>query len=270
MIKTIPTEKRKRERSPEYPAESLKRCIELAQKLYERDRQSWTPNQTAVTHLGYNSLNGKSRTVLSAIKKFGLIEYRGRDLRVTDLAMRILVPKNPAEKVAALQEALLQPKLYQWFLDEFPGWDLPSDETLRARLIRDREFNPSAVKGVIDDLKASVEYVRDAGGLSRVEASEPDDEAVPIAKEGSVTSRHRDKSESGAAHVDVTSGGHKLSVPGAKWFVWLPDDMVPKDAKKMLQWITMVLTPQINFIAGDGGGQPSRETDKGVISSESS
>lgn len=270
MSTTTPAEKRKRERSPEYPAESLKRCVELAQKLYERDRQSWTTSETAVKHLGYNSLNGKSRTTLSAIRKFGLIEYRGGDLRVTELAMRILVPKNPAEKVAALQEALLQPKLYQWFLDEFPGWDLPSEETLRARLIRDREFNPSAVKGVIEDLKASVEYVRDAGGLSRVETPEPDDEAVPTVKEGSVSIPQRDKPESGAARVVVPSGGHKLSVPGATWFVWLPDDMSPEDAKRMRDWITMVLTPQINFIAGDQGGQSPRATNKGEKASESS
>lgn len=270
MSTTTPAEKRKRERSPEYPAESLKRCVELAQKLYERDRQSWTTSETAVKHLGYNTLNGKSRTTLSAIRKFGLIEYRGGDLRVTELAMRILVPKNPAEKTAALQEALLQPKLYQWFLEEFPGWDLPSDETMRARLIRDREFNPSAVKGILEDLKTSVEYVRDAGGLAVGEPAELDgtpSEAVP---EAAGPASVRDKESAGAVRFVPPSGGHKLSVPGATWFVWLPDDMSPEDAKRMRDWITMVLTPQINFIAGDQRGQSPRATNKGEKASESS
>jgi hypothetical protein len=51
---------------------------------------------------------------------------------VSDLALRILHPMNPEEKIAALREAAVQPPLFRE-LAEFEG---ASDENLVARLVR--------------------------------------------------------------------------------------------------------------------------------------
>lgn len=51
--------------------------------------------------------------------------------------------------------------------------------------------------------------------------------------------------------------GHRLSVPGSAWYVWMPDDLSPSDAARMQSWVNFVLVPQLKFIAGDvdtGGG----------------
>ena len=240
-----------RERSPDYPAVSLPVAIELVRKIYDRDRRSWTTSATAAAHLGYSSLNGKSRTVLSALKKYGLIEYRGGDLRVTDAAMEILVPKSDDEKAVAISRAMALPKAYQWIIEEYPGWELPSDDTLRARLIRDRGFQPGAVSGFVSDLREGLTYAKsfDTATFSEESAGEqaPGEAAI------------RDEEDARPAATSMARGepGHRLSVPGSAWYVWMPDDLSPSDAARMQSWVNFVLVPQLKFIAGDvdtGGG----------------
>src|SRR5208337_1691511 len=103
-----------RTRSPQYPAIGLKEAIEKVSAVYMRDYQAPTQRGVIASHMGYNSLNGKSLGVLSAIGKYGLLEGRGSEYRVSDLAVRILAhqPGNP-ERAAAVQEAASLPDLFQ-------------------------------------------------------------------------------------------------------------------------------------------------------------
>src|SRR6266446_5546494 len=77
-----------RTRSPQYPAIGLKEAIEKVSAVYRRDYQAPTQRGVIASHMGYNSLNGKSLGVLSAIGKYGLLEVRGSEYRVSDLAVR--------------------------------------------------------------------------------------------------------------------------------------------------------------------------------------
>lgn len=231
---------RKRDRSPEYPAASLRAAVEYVRRLYDQDRQNWTQAEVAVKHLGYSSLNGASRTTLSALRKFGLIEYRGGDLRVSDAAMRILLPHSDDEKASTLLECLLSPKIYAWVSEQYPDWELPSDETVNARLIRDLDFNPGATKGFLSDLRESIEFVRHSGGLKPATFESPQDSATRAPEK---QPRHDED-----VRVAATTG-HRLSIPGQAWFVWLPDAMSPSEAKVMKRWVEMVLKPNLDFIA---------------------
>lgn len=236
---------RKIDRSPEYPASSLKTCIEQVRRLYDQDRQNWTSTEVAARHLGYKSLNGTSRTSISAIKKFGLIEYRGGDLRVSDLAMRVLVPKEDSERAFALDQALVGPKLYAWVLDEYPNWDLPSDDTLHARLVRDLHFNAGSTKGLLADLRESIEFVRASGGLQPQARGTLSNDSRPDGR----PQEHTATPERKGSEDEALTVGHKLSIPGQAWYVWLPDDMRPVDAKRMKSWVENVLLANLRFLA---------------------
>lgn len=136
---------RQRPRSPNYPTIGFKAALDLAQRLYEHEKRHAMSREVAVKTLGYNSLNGRSKMILSALRKFGLIEPSGNELvRVTEEAQALFVmPPDAPDRPKILESLALRPEIYRALLTEFPG-DLPSDQNLRAHLIMKRKFTEDA------------------------------------------------------------------------------------------------------------------------------
>src|SRR5262249_30704554 len=114
---------------------------------------------------GYKEKSSGGLQTISALKQYGLLEDAGsgagRRVKLTDLAFKIFLDEVPGspEKAAALQQAALRPKLFAEMFEKW-GDDLPSDETIRTFLKRDKSFNDEAVTGVISDYKDTLEYAR--------------------------------------------------------------------------------------------------------------
>src|SRR3954453_5099781 len=89
-VKPSPFERKTTKRSPNYPAISLPAAIERARPLYEVERHAGAPLSVALRHLGFRSLNGISRTYLSALKKFGLIDVGANRVTATSSAADII------------------------------------------------------------------------------------------------------------------------------------------------------------------------------------
>jgi hypothetical protein len=72
-----------------------------------------------------------------------LVEYVGSSgnlqVKLSDLAKRIILPLNKEERATAVWEALSPPAINGEVLAKYPNWDLPSDETLPARLVREND-----------------------------------------------------------------------------------------------------------------------------------
>jgi len=100
-------------RSPAYPATGLSEAIERVRRLFDKEKRTLVQPLVAATDLGYKSLNGPSRTMLSALKKYGLIEELKQGLRVSDLAVAILHPTSEEQRLAALREAAVRPDLFR-------------------------------------------------------------------------------------------------------------------------------------------------------------
>jgi hypothetical protein len=144
-------------RSPNYPAISLAEAIKRIGQVHTKERQHLASRDVILKGMGYGGVNGVSLGVLSAVLKYGLLEQQGRgeDYRVTDRAVRILHPHDPAEKVAAINEAATAPPLFAELLDHFKG-DLPSDDNLRAYLVR-RGFSQTSLPNVIQAFRDTLE-----------------------------------------------------------------------------------------------------------------
>ena len=131
-------------RSPNYPAIDLKRAIERVQTLYNSERQHSIPALQAVRHWGYASLNSPGGGQLAALARFGLLEDEGtkddRRVKVTDLAVKILAHPNVTEREAAIRFASMLPAVHQDMWHTY-GADLPSEETVKWFLTRDRGFS---------------------------------------------------------------------------------------------------------------------------------
>jgi hypothetical protein len=135
-------------RSPGYPAIGLKEAIEKVRAVYEQDYQNGISRAVAAEHMGYASLNGKSLGVLSALIKYGLLEGRGDDTRVSDLAVRIIAhePGEP-ERAAAIRAAATRPELFGELDSRFKDGKA-SDQAIRSYLMT-QKFIPAAADAAI-------------------------------------------------------------------------------------------------------------------------
>jgi hypothetical protein len=168
----------KRVRSPNYPALSLPEALEKVRMVFERQHTHGAPREVVVKSMGYAGINGASATAISALHKFGLLEGRGDEVRISDRAMRYLNPMSEAEREEAIRAAAYEPVLYRELSEKFPG-RLPSEDVLRSYLIRNG-FGPGAVSGIILGYRQTMELVdRPEGAYDSAQAITEPERAMP-------------------------------------------------------------------------------------------
>ncbi len=150
-------------RSPAYPAIGLKEAIEKAEAIYKNDYQNQLPRVVAAEHMGYASINGKSLSVLAALLKYGLLEGRGDNTRVSDLALRIIAhqPGNP-ERAAAIQEAAARPELFAELDKRYPAGG-GTDAGIRSYLLT-QKFIPQAADNALRSYRETKALVETEAG----------------------------------------------------------------------------------------------------------
>lgn len=145
-------------RSPNYPQIGLSAAIDRTRTIYKAERHNRFDRDTAVRLMGFGGYNGASAGVLSALHKYGLLESVGeKEMKVSDLAARILSPHDDQEKAAAIQEAAGKPPLFVELADRWPD-DQPSDHSLQAYLTR-RGFADSALESVMRSYRDTLALV---------------------------------------------------------------------------------------------------------------
>ena len=123
-------------RSPQYPAFGLGRAIELVRKIHARVHRHKASPLVLVNAVGYTSMNGKSITALSTLKKYELLEEQGTELKVTKTALTILFePANTPAWKEAMKRAALAPTLFSKLCHAYPG-SIPQDELVRSYLLQ--------------------------------------------------------------------------------------------------------------------------------------
>ena len=163
-------------RSHAYPAIGLREAVDCVADIYRNDYQNPIPRLVAAQHMGYNGLNGKSLSVLSALSKYGLLEGRGDDTRVSNLAVTIIAhPPGSAERAAALKSASEKPELFAELDSRFQGGKA-SEQAIRSYLLT-QKFIPVAADAAIRSYRESKELVDAEGGEYH----------IPAPKEGNVT-----------------------------------------------------------------------------------
>ncbi|CAN5722148.1 hypothetical protein BH11ARM2_BH11ARM2_32850 [soil metagenome] len=241
-------------RSPAYPAVSLKRAAEAARTLYKADKFATIDLAVAARHLGYAGLNGGSRPLLSALRKFGLIDYgAGQTLRLSEAAKSLFLPTQAGEAEETLSRLLRMPKEYLRIEEKYPGFDLASDATVIANLVRHMGYTEKAAKSFLKDVKESLEYVRVAGaGIGSAQKSlevegregEPGAGAPTKSSTSTIT-------PSESAIATAPEDFQKLIMPGSDVYLLLPRELDATMAKRMTRWLNAVVVPTLMFAAGD-------------------
>lgn len=135
-------------RSPQYPVIGLGEAVAKAKAVYGEDYQNRIPKLVVAKHMGFKALHGKSLGVLATLSRYGLLEGRGAEYRVTDRAVAILAhPPGSPERIAEIKAAAGAPAIFQDLDKRFPDGK-GSDEGLRAYLLTNH-FIPDAAETVI-------------------------------------------------------------------------------------------------------------------------
>jgi hypothetical protein len=149
-------------RSPGYPVIGLPEAIEKIELVYKKDYQNKVPRVVVAQHMGYQGLNGKSLGVLSAVSKFGLLEGRGEENWVSDLALQIIAhERGSPEWVSAVAEAATTPDLFSDLKSRFPTG--ASDPAVRSYLLT-RKFLPAAAEIAIRAYRETFQLVSSVEG----------------------------------------------------------------------------------------------------------
>lgn len=233
----------KRQRSPNYPAVSLKDAVEKLRTLVAEIGQSTTTRDVVAKAMGYSGLSGASATTISAMNKYGLLEGRGDDVRVTDRAMAIVRPLSDAERDAALRDAALEPPLFRELAEKFKGMNL-NVELFRNYLVRNG-FNSNGAETAISAYKETIEFV---GGLDRAHDLHrtPDPEPTMEAHHAAAPNPTNVPAVSTAAASAAASPGssfeeEKKALDEGPAVLVLPKNLSPESVDDLEYWLQGVL-----------------------------
>jgi len=164
-------------RSPNYPQMNIVQAIDRAKKVYTEEHTHSVPDQSIAVALGYSSLNGTSKVVLSALKKFGLLVASGDGFKVSQDAVAIIeLPANDPTRIVALHKSALRPPVFKQIYDRY-GTDLPSDASLRHYLVG-LGFESEAANQVIRFYKETMSFLATQGPIKE-EGPEVERDAEP-------------------------------------------------------------------------------------------
>lgn len=256
-----PTEqKRKRERSPSYPAISLGPAVEKAKDLYRAEKGYPAPIDTILKHWGYRPKSGAGLVAVAALLKFGLLEDEGsaasRKARVTELAQRIIrdTREESPERDRLLRDAALRPQIHTELWERF-GPSLPSDSNLQHTLIFEYGFTDGGAQEFIRQFKATVAFAR--LGEDADEAGEvPESLGVPPMPAMSTA-----RQAAGGAAGKPSLAGRALPIPimgSDEWpTLYLPGRITEADWNQMIA-VLQAMKPGI--VAKDVSPEPAAAT----------
>jgi len=160
-----------RVRSPKYPNYPLSVAIENIRKVYDADRTASLPREVIARHLGYSGLSGASDGNIATLAQYGFLERTSSgEMKVSQLAIDILVPEDENQRKTAINKAALAPSLFLEIWNHFEK-RIPSDEALRTYLLR-REFNDRAINPIMKSFAPTVSMMSNEAVTSLAEETE--------------------------------------------------------------------------------------------------
>jgi hypothetical protein len=149
------TEARKtKDRSPRFPFISLERALERASEFYAKEKRGAAPFASAATHWGYSPSSSGALQTFAALRSYGVLEGGHKSMRLSNLAIRILLDKRPdsTEREELKRQAALNPSIAAEINKQWPDTP-PSDPTLIHHLIINLGFNEETASKVAKIIK---------------------------------------------------------------------------------------------------------------------
>ena len=247
-----------RPKSPNAPAYSIQECLEDVRKIFRAEHQVPISRESIAEHLSLAAQSGPFNRKLSSLRQFGLLEPIGKDLRVSDLFLRIDHAAEDSDRSHALRDALGRPTIFQGLLGQYENSGIPSDLNLTNQLIIKYRFTKKNAETVA---KAFLESYRFAGlGSGRSffpppltyssplqpaqEPPSPPPAPIPAPIVERVPAAHYERVEQASPPVPhtiqqtVRQNQCRQEIPlgaGRRAVIELPDDVSPEELAKIIR-----------------------------------
>ena len=237
-----------RAKSPNAPSYSLQECLEDTRKVFRIENQVATSRESIAEHIALAPQSGPFNRKLSSLRQYGLLEAIGKDLRVSDLFIRIEHATGETERCRALREALGRPTVFQRLLSQYEQTGLPSDINLTNQLIIKHRFTKKNAEVVS---RAFLDSSRFAGlGLLRPQAtlSSLPSQATRTAPEDALTLAPPLPSQPSPspfqALTDVSLCRQEIPLgAGRRAIVELPEDIKPEEIQRLMRILQALADP---------------------------
>lgn len=165
-------------RSASYPYIDLETALERAGQFWKAERTAEAPLPAAFKHWGYGDKSSGARLTAAALLSFGLLSDKGageqRMVRLTPMAVDILMAPSEDMKTARIKEAAQSPRIFAGMLKQWGAENLPSNQTIAHYLVTQKGFNLAAAETCIKHFRATIEYAKlGSSDILRQSASEP-------------------------------------------------------------------------------------------------
>jgi hypothetical protein len=118
----------------EVPLMGIMEAAGIGKKVAIQFKNAPFDKPTLITALGYKGRSGASGVAVGDLRKYGLIEGSGGQLRVTDLAQKLALPTSPSELLDAYSEMIGKVPLYRRLDDHYAG-RIPSEDEFFVSLL---------------------------------------------------------------------------------------------------------------------------------------
>jgi len=147
------------QRSPNCPQITFEEAAAKGRLVYEKEHTHPSPKEVVAQSLGYSGINGRSLSMIGALRQYGILDGSGEALRVTEDAVAYFELEGGAERTGALVRMVFQPPFFAQIRADFPD-QLPSEANLKHYLIR-HGFLPDAAANVIRVYRENIRLVED-------------------------------------------------------------------------------------------------------------
>lgn len=155
----------RRGRSPSYPGLNLEEAIQRTKTLHAHEGQNVAHVDVVLGHWGYKPKSGLGLVILAALLQYGLIKDDGsggsRKAGISNLGLDIILDQREDEtqRLQAIKKSALLPSSYRDVWDNYGG-ALPSDQTLRFYLVREKGYTERGASDLISHFRHTIEFAK--------------------------------------------------------------------------------------------------------------
>jgi hypothetical protein len=147
------------QRSPNCPQITFEEAAAKGRQVYEKEHTHPAHKLVVAESLGYSGINGRSLSMIGALRQYGVLEGTGEALRITDDAVAYFELEDGPERRAAISRMLFHPPFFQQMREDFPD-QLPSEANLKHYLIK-HGFLQEAAANVLKVYRENIRLVED-------------------------------------------------------------------------------------------------------------
>jgi hypothetical protein len=235
--------KNTRLRSPAYPYLDLQESVDKLEMFHQAESLHHTPVNVAATDIGYKDGSNRGWRAIASLTSFGLLDEEGskenRQVFLSELGKEIVHfgSKDSEDAKRAIREAALKPAIYAdlWALWLKDGQSLPSEESMKRFLIKEKAFNPQSVDDFIKGFKNTLNYA----GLIKDGKIASSDSTSGSRTQNSTPPRPRTNTGERMNNINLQDNTIPL-IGGSTAILTIPRPLSKKNFELIKNWLTLM------------------------------